>query len=211
MSMNGKTTRKPQQKRSRLMTEKIMSTALTLFCEKGYYNTTTNEIAKKAGISIGSLYSYYQDKDTIFLEILGRYNENFLAVFEEIKSEVNQVLYGQDKRMWLRVLLSELVKLHLSVKTLNWELKGLYYTKDEVREMMDRQSEKIKAATFEMLSSTPGEVYSNDLETTAMLLVDFISVLVDRIVFDDSLSEEARENMITAGIDGIFKMLYTGG
>lgn len=209
--MKEKTTRKPQQKRSRLMTEKIISTALTLFCEKGYYNTTTNEIAKKAGISIGSLYSYYQDKDTIFLEILGQYNETFLAVFEEIKSEVNQALYGQDKRMWLRVLLNKLVKLHLSVKTLNWELKGLYYTKDEVREMMDRQSDKIKAATFEILSSAPGEVYSNDLETTAMLLVDFISVLVDRVVFDDSLSEEARENMITAGIDGIFKMLYTGG
>lgn len=190
------------------MTEKIISTALKLFCEKGYYNTTTNEIAKEAGISIGSLYSYYKDKDTIFLEILNKYNENFLTVFEEIKTEVNQALYEQDKRAWLRVLLNELVKLHLSVKTLNRELKGLYYAKDEVRKIMDQQSEKIQAETLELLAKTPDEIHSCNLEITSLLIVDFISAIVDRIVFDDELSEETREEIITTGIDGIFKMLY---
>ena len=157
------------------MTEKIVSTALKLFCEKGYYNTTTNEIAKEAGISIGSLYSYYKDKDTIFLEILNRYHENFLTVFEKIRDDVNQALYKQDKRAWLRILLDELVDLHLSVKTLNRELKGLYYIKDEVREIMDQQSKKIQAETFELLSRNPDEIHSGNLEIMSLLIVDFIS------------------------------------
>lgn len=208
MNTEGKNVRKPQQKRSRLMTEKIVSTALKLFCEKGYYNTTTNEIAKEAGISIGSLYSYYKDKDTIFLEILNRYHENFLTVFEKIRDDVNQALYKQDKRAWLRILLDELVDLHLSVKTLNRELKGLYYIKDEVREIMDKQSEKIKAETFEILSKNVDELDTEHLEVTSLLVVDFISSIVDRIVFSDDISESKREEITIAGINAIYKMLY---
>lgn len=190
------------------MTEKIKGSALKLFCEKGYYNTTTNEIAKDAGISIGSLYSYYRDKDTIFLEILDKYNENFLTVFEEIKTEVNQAVYEQDKRAWLRVLLTELVKQHVSVKTLNRELKGLYYARDDVRRIMDQQSRKIQTETLEMLSRTPDEIHSDHLEITSLLVVDFISSIVDRIVFDDELSEEAADEIMTVGTDSLFRMLY---
>ena len=208
MNTEGKNVRKPQQKRSRLMTEKIVSTALKLFCEKGYYNTTTNEIAKEAGISIGSLYSYYKDKDTIFLEILNRYHENFLTVFEKIRDDVNQALYKQDKRAWLRILLDELVDLHLSVKTLNRELKGLYYIKDEVREIMDQQSKKIQAETFELLSRNPDEIHSGNLEIMSLQIEDCISAVIDRIVFDDELSEDTKEEIITTGINGIFKILY---
>ena len=68
-----KAVRKPRQKRSIETKEKIVSAAYQLFCEKGYYNTTTNEIAQVANVSIGSLYSYFKDKDTIFLEILERF------------------------------------------------------------------------------------------------------------------------------------------
>lgn len=203
-----KNVRKPQQKRSRLMTEKIVSTALKLFCEKGYYNTTTNEIAKEAGISIGSLYSYYKDKDTIFLEILNQYHENFLTVFEKIRNDVNQALYEQDKRAWLHILLDELVELHLSVKTLNRELKGLYYIKDEVHEIMDKQFDKVKAETFKILSGHTGETDAGQLEIASLLVVDFISSIVDRIVFSDGMSEDYREAVTAAGVDAIYKMLY---
>lgn len=208
MSIEGKSTRKPQQKRSKLMTEKIRNTALKLFCEKGYYNTTTNEIAKEAGISIGSLYSYYKDKDTIFLEILNQYNENFLIVFDKIKSEVNESLYEQDKRAWLRVLLNELLTLHLSTKTLNRELKGLYYIKDEVREIMDQQFDKIQAETLAILSKTAENVHSDNLAITALLIVDFITTVIDRLAFDDKLSDEESNEIVTVSVNSIFKMLY---
>lgn len=208
MNTERKSVRKPQQKRSKLMTEKIVSTALKLFCEKGYYNTTTNEIAKEAGISIGSLYSYYKDKDTIFLEILNQYHENFLTVFAKIRNDVNQALYEQDKRAWLRILLDELVDLHLSVKTLNRELKGLYYIKNEVREIMDTQSDKITTETFKILSQNIDETSAKHLEITSLLVVDFISSIVDRIVFSDNISEEQREEITITGVEAIYKMLY---
>ena len=39
-----------------------------IFCEKGYYKTNTDEIAKYAGVSIGAPYSYFEDKRQIFIE-----------------------------------------------------------------------------------------------------------------------------------------------
>lgn len=208
MTMEKRTTRKPQQKRSKLTADKILDTALKLFCEKGYYNTTTNEIAKEAGISIGSLYSYFKDKDTIFQEILESYHQNFLSVFEHIKSDINSSLYELDKKAWLRILLDSLIELHQSVKTLNRELKALYYIKSEVQAVVDMQTEKIRIATLEILSQRPDEIHSDNLEITAILIVDFISSVVDQIVFDDELSDERRLCMIDMGVDAVYKVLY---
>lgn len=203
-----KKTRKPQQKRSKLMADKILNTALKLFCEKGYYHTTTNEIAKEAGISIGSLYSYFKDKDTIFGEILEAYHQNFLSIFEHIKSDINSSLYEHDKKAWLRILLDNLIELHQSVKMLNRELKALYYIKSEVQAVVDMQTEKVRVATLEILSQKPDEIHSDNLEITVMLIVDFISSVVDRIVFDDELSDERKLRMIDMGVDAVYKVLY---
>lgn len=205
--MEKKTTRKPQQKRSKLMADKILDTALKLFCEKGYYNTTTNEIAKEAGISIGSLYSYFKDKDTIFLEILDAYHQNFLSVFEHIKSDINSLLYECDKKAWLRVLFDRLIELHQSVKTLNRELKALYYIKSEVRAVVDIQTEKVRSAALEMLTQRPDGIHSDNLEITVLLMVDFISSVVDRVVFDDELSDEQKKCMIDMGVDAAYKII----
>lgn len=208
LSNERKVTRKPQQKRSKLMTEKILAAALELFCNKGYYNTTTNEIAKEAGISIGSLYSYFKDKDTIFIEILGQYHDTFLSVFENIKREVSRSLYEQDKKAWLRILLDHLIQLHMSVKTLNRELKALYYIKNEVRAVMDKQTKKIRMETLGILLKSREDVRPDNLEITSLLIVDFMSAIVDRIVFDEGLTQEEKEDIISMGIDAVFKILY---
>src|SRR5690625_2599324 len=42
--------------------------AITLFKEKGFHRTTTREIAKESGFSIGTLYEYIRTKeDVLFL------------------------------------------------------------------------------------------------------------------------------------------------
>jgi AcrR family transcriptional regulator len=62
--------REPIQKRSKKTAEKIMDSARELFLSKGIQGTSSNEIAAHAGVSIGSFYSYYKDKDQLFREIL---------------------------------------------------------------------------------------------------------------------------------------------
>ena len=59
--------REPKQKRSIEKKTKIIKSGLELFREKGYYNTNTIEIAKMAGVSTGTVYSYFKDKKDIYL------------------------------------------------------------------------------------------------------------------------------------------------
>lgn len=69
-------TRIPVQKRSIEKKEKIITAGFELFCEKGYYKTNTIEIAKRAGVSTGALYSYFSDKRQIFIESFHQYLES---------------------------------------------------------------------------------------------------------------------------------------
>lgn len=44
-------------------------TALRLFTERGFFNTSIHDIQKEAGISIGSIYHYFKNKENIALEL----------------------------------------------------------------------------------------------------------------------------------------------
>lgn len=50
--------------------EKIDSSALKVFAEKGYNGTKISDIAANAGISVGNIYRYYKNKEEIFYSIL---------------------------------------------------------------------------------------------------------------------------------------------
>ena len=67
--MNNIAVREPKQKRSIAKKAKIVEAGLELFREKGYYNTNTKEIAEKAGVSTGAVYSYFKDKKDIYLAV----------------------------------------------------------------------------------------------------------------------------------------------
>ncbi len=45
----------------------IISAAVQLFSEKGYYQTRVQDIAQRAGVSAGLIYQYVQDKETLLL------------------------------------------------------------------------------------------------------------------------------------------------
>lgn len=74
----GKVMRRPTQERGRQTREKILKTGMRLFSEKGYHGTNSKEIARESGIAIGSFYSYFKDKKTLFLELMGLYKERIL-------------------------------------------------------------------------------------------------------------------------------------
>ena len=54
-----------RQKRGLLRVEEILSAAGALFAERGYDSVTTNMIAARAGISQGSLYQFFPNKEAI--------------------------------------------------------------------------------------------------------------------------------------------------
>jgi AcrR family transcriptional regulator len=59
----------PQQRRSWRKRDAILHAGAQRFAAQGYERTTTVQIAKTAGVSVGSLYSYFRDKRQVFLSL----------------------------------------------------------------------------------------------------------------------------------------------
>jgi len=51
----------------------ILQAAIDLFAGEGHARTTTNRIAERAGVSIGSLYQYFPHKDAILAALFERH------------------------------------------------------------------------------------------------------------------------------------------
>ncbi len=68
--------KKPQQQRAKLIVDHILQAAQICIVEQGLVQITTPKIAEKAGVSVGSLYQYFENKEEIIQELLRRKSEN---------------------------------------------------------------------------------------------------------------------------------------
>lgn len=59
--------------------ELIMQTAIAVFGERGFASTTIKDIAERAGIAPGSIYTYFADKEDLFRATVGHGWETLLA------------------------------------------------------------------------------------------------------------------------------------
>lgn len=66
------TRRKPRQERALDKVELIFQATTALIEQSGIETLTTNAIAEKAGVSIGTLYQYFGNKNTILDALIGR-------------------------------------------------------------------------------------------------------------------------------------------
>lgn len=60
----------------------IMDTALEVFAEHGYANASISMIAKKAGISKGLMYNYFQSKEALLTSIINQGMDEIFAMFD---------------------------------------------------------------------------------------------------------------------------------
>ena len=67
--------------------EKIYQAAIEEFYKKGFLKTKMQDIAKKAGISVGLTYSYYNNKEDLFA-----------AIVEPIYKEIIQSVENEEER-----------------------------------------------------------------------------------------------------------------
>ncbi|HEY9079806.1 TetR/AcrR family transcriptional regulator [Magnetovibrio sp.] len=66
--------RTPNQRRSKERVENMLNCAIALIEENGSDAMRMSDVAKRAGVSIGSLYQYFPDKSAIIQTLAERYN-----------------------------------------------------------------------------------------------------------------------------------------
>lgn len=126
-----KKVRQPQQERSNEKKNKIIAASYEVFSEIGYHAASTPEIAKRAGVSTGIVYSYFKDKRDILLYVLdiyiGKIAKPFMEKFEQLTASVDA-----------KVVVPEIVDLTISVHNENAHLHNTLHAlasgDDEVKE-----------------------------------------------------------------------------
>jgi len=73
----GEHERRPLQRRARETVDVILRATTQILRSEGRTRVTTNRVAERAGVSIGSLYQYFPNKDALVAEVRRRYDEAF--------------------------------------------------------------------------------------------------------------------------------------
>lgn len=63
--------RVPRQERSRKLVAAVREACRQILAEEGHEGLTTARIAERAGVSVGSLYQYFENKEHVLREVVG--------------------------------------------------------------------------------------------------------------------------------------------
>ena len=115
----------------------IMDASMLLFMEKGYTNTTTQDIVDKVNISRGLLYYHFKNKEDILYCLVERYSEKLLR-------DIHVIVYDEDKTAIekIRAFIDATI---ISTDNVSAEGTELQKTVDlkENRYMLDKLSHKL--------------------------------------------------------------------
>jgi AcrR family transcriptional regulator len=99
--------KRPAQDRSRHTVAAILDAAARIFAARGYTATTTNHVAESAGISIGSLYQYFPNKDALIVALEERHLLDARVALAAATAEWRTQLPAPDD--WARSLVDVLI------------------------------------------------------------------------------------------------------
>jgi AcrR family transcriptional regulator len=122
--------RMPTQKRSIEKKNRIIEKGFELMCENGYYNTTIPDIAKKADVSVGIIYQYFNDKKDIFIEGVKDYSNNIMYPMLNIL-ETNQIKFS-DLKSVMESMIDNFIKTHTISKKAHEELMAMAHLDEDV-------------------------------------------------------------------------------
>jgi AcrR family transcriptional regulator len=185
--------RKPRQVRAELTRERILTAAAHIFAEHGYSAGTTNRIAERARISIGSLYQYFPNKDAILAELLVRHIDRGRW------TQADQLdLSPGTLETTVRALVRHAIDNHSEDPQL---LRIMIEEAPLSQALLDKvdQHGKIRVGQLRDLLARHPDVRVRDLDTAAELILVTVEINTHKIMADPrTISVEALENELVA-------------
>jgi AcrR family transcriptional regulator len=174
--------KEPRQARSTMTVEAILEATIQVLLADGTARLTTTSVANRAGVSVGTLYQYYPNKQSLFFAV----NENYLDM---LARRVEAACRDQHGKPYAEMA-AALVETYVKVKTERRDMtRVLYLAAGEINvagpvEMMTRRIEAASEAMFATASDGP-------FENLATLNLTILNVLFGtvRSFFDRNMSD----------------------
>ncbi len=166
--------RVPQQARSRRTRKRIVEAAMLAFEEGGYDETTTAVIAKRAGIAVGTLYGYFQNKRDILLEVV---DHTLGEVSDLVVEQLDPATWrGRDPRDVVRTLIDTLFHIQTIRPGTQRVIYERYFKDEEFRGLVEAREEPVREAIVRFLDSVGPEHRPRALDREAAALAIYNAV-----------------------------------
>lgn len=171
--------REPRQARSREMVEHILEGAIRVLIRDGYHEASTNRIAREAGVSPGSVYQYFANKEEIVDAISVRM---IAATAVEMEPALRESAALPPTEAVPKVLGAALD----SLQTRSGLLRAMvdYLPADEQRQNLSGLSARLADRVHAGLAAT-GESSLEEAERRTWMIVEVCQSLLVRYVLDE--------------------------
>ncbi len=163
------TRKKPLQERARVTVEAILKATTQLLDKSG--DVSTNHIADVAGVSIGSLYQYFPNKDSIFGTLMERFIEGHLKIIEETLASISKESLSLE--LTTRTIIHALLESNRKNSRLAKIFVTTLYRPERIKllqKMDDRMIEKVK----EFYTPFKAEVRDDNMNMMLFVLIQSI-------------------------------------
>ena len=194
--------REPRQERAIEKKNKIIKAGYELFSEVGYYGTNTAEIAKKAGVSTGIVYGYFQDKRDILLSVLEIYLEKvsapLLKRLDGITAPINYSVLAP-------LILSDVIKTHKANRKMHEALHSLSGSDETVNARFITLEDTITAKIVDKFRNLG--VTTENLVEKVHFAMDIVQTFSHEYVFDkhDYIDYASMQKIVTETLTSLFE------
>ncbi len=168
MDMSPRTTQQFEEIRDQKK-KLIMDTAMHLFASEGFYKTSISEIARKAGISKGLMYNYFESKDDLLLRIVTEGMEEMFGLFD-----TNQD--GELSKEELLGFIDQSCRL-LKSRTLYWKLYFSIVAQPQVLSMFGTRFMEMLQPFWELVRKYFQKMGAGNPDAEAVLLYSILDGL----------------------------------
>lgn len=172
--------------------QKIIEAALKLMIQKGIKETSVRDIAKEAGISIGTFSYHYPNKEALFFDIF----EMTMTKQDELLEQGFASNTLEEKKVALQELLKQATTNECFMK-LNYYLLGEAFAQNTV--MLEKMKEKYSLWRIQFKDYLYREICEQEKEAilNASLLLAMIDGLAIQLLLDEeAISIEAMANKV---------------
>jgi AcrR family transcriptional regulator len=156
--------RRAKQERAHATVAFVLEAAAQVLQRSGYARATTNRIAEVAGVSVGTIYQYFPNKDAIFDALIRRETDGLLALLRSTTPKPRESLADA-----LRDVLRTLVRARPEAPVLYRSLEQVPHALFRRRVTETRGS--VVAWVRSLLAAHAAELRVKDLDAAAFLVV----------------------------------------
>ena len=195
--------RTPTQKRSIEKKQRIKDAAFELMAEKGYHNTSSNEIARKADLSIGTFYSYFKDKKELYKELVGDIYEYVLS---STGSSMDKIPEDMDPRAMTELIIGSILKSHYYKKDFQKEIASLSCQSEEFRMIEDQYRSHVPEFFLNIINDSGMRLRIKDPSLSANIVLTLVESVIHETVFNGDSSKD--EQVVKELSDIVLRYLF---